>query len=98
MSDKNSANASINFGWVGLLGVVLVILKVNPGSLLDSPVQNWSWWLVTLPFWGGLAIVLCILALAALGVLIGELTRPWRYNRRRARQRRQVEEARAKRR
>jgi hypothetical protein len=38
---------------VGLLGVVFVTLKL-------FGVINWSWWLVTLPFWGGLAILLFI--------------------------------------
>ena len=58
--NKNSASASINVGWLGLLGVVLVVLKLNPGGLLNSPVQDWSWWLVLLPFYVGLIILLAI--------------------------------------
>lgn len=72
MSEKNSASAtaSVGFGWVGLLGVVFVILKLNPGGLLTSPVVDWSWWLVTLPFWAGAAILLGILIFGALGVTL----------------------------
>ena len=36
---------------LGLLGIVYVILKL-------CGVIAWSWWLVTLPFWGGLVAVL----------------------------------------
>lgn len=45
--DKESKFPSI----VGLLGVAFVILKL-------CNVIDWSWWLVTLPFWGGLALFL----------------------------------------
>ena len=36
-----------------LLGLIFVTLKLT-GHI------TWSWWLVTLPFWGGLALVLSI--------------------------------------
>ena len=51
---------------LGLLGVAFVVLKL-------THVINWSWWWVTAPFWGGLAIVLVVLALAILGVGIGSV-------------------------
>jgi len=49
MADND--NSSNGIGVVGLLGVVFVILKLT-GFI------NWSWWLVTLPFWGGLALII----------------------------------------
>lgn len=36
-----------------LLGLIFVTLKLT-GHI------TWSWWLVTLPFWGGLALALSI--------------------------------------
>jgi hypothetical protein len=54
MSDSNSGSKSGGIGVLGLLGVVFVTLK-----LLHK--ITWSWWLVTLPFWGGVAIALLIL-------------------------------------
>jgi hypothetical protein len=52
----SSSSSSGGIGVVGLLGVVFVVLKLT-GYI------NWSWWYVTLPFWGGgLALVLVILA------------------------------------
>lgn len=52
MSEKSNNSGGI--GVVGLLGVVFVVLKL-------CGVINWSWWWVTLPFWGGAALVLALL-------------------------------------
>jgi hypothetical protein len=48
---------------LGLLGVAFVVLKL-------TAVIDWSWWWVTLPFWGGLAIVGGILAAVGLVMLL----------------------------
>ncbi len=47
-SSSSSSNGGI--GVIGLLGVVFVTLKLT-GHI------DWSWWWVTVPFWGGLALV-----------------------------------------
>lgn len=47
--DNNSGGVSI----VNLLGIVFVTLKLT--GFID-----WSWWLVTLPFWGGPALIIAI--------------------------------------
>lgn len=39
---------------LGLLGIVFIYLKLT-GVLL------WSWWYVTMPFWGGLAAALILI-------------------------------------
>lgn len=62
----NSSGGSL----LGLLGIVFVILKLNPGGRLDSPVEQWSWWLVTMPFWIGAVIVIAILIIGAFGVAV----------------------------
>lgn len=49
---------------LGLLGVVFVTLKL----LGITAVAGWSWWWVTAPFWGGLAVFLVVLLVAALVV------------------------------
>jgi len=54
MSTTNSSNGGI--GVVGLLGVVFVTLKLL--GIID-----WSWWLVTLPFWGGFVLVVTIIVI-----------------------------------
>jgi len=43
---KNSSSSSSGIGVFGLLGVAFVVLKLT-GHI------TWSWWLVTLPSWGG---------------------------------------------
>jgi len=47
MSD--SSNNSGGIGVFGLLGVLFIGLKI-------CGVITWSWWYVTLPLWGGLAL------------------------------------------
>ena len=63
-----SIRVTINLGWiVSTLGVVFLVLK-----LLD--VINWSWWIVTLPFYGPVVlIVLVSVVLATIKALKGEL-------------------------
>ena len=48
MSNSNSSSGGI--GVLGLLGVAFVVLKL-------TDVIDWSWWLVTLPFWVGIPII-----------------------------------------
>jgi len=48
MSNKSSNDG---IGVLGLLGVVFIVLKL-------THVIDWSWWWVTAPFWGGIAIFL----------------------------------------
>jgi len=48
MSNSNSSSGGI--GVLGLLGVAFVVLKL-------TGVIDWSWWLVTLPFWVGIPII-----------------------------------------
>lgn len=50
-------NSKSGVSVLGLLGVAFVVLKL-------CGVINWSWWYVTLPFWGPLALVLAILGTA----------------------------------
>lgn len=53
----SSSASSGGIGVFGLLGVVFVTLKLT-GFI------NWSWWLVTLPFWGGLAFAVALFVIA----------------------------------
>jgi hypothetical protein len=52
-------------GLVGLLFLVFLVLKL-------TGVISWSWWWVTAPLWGGVALLLLLLAGAFLFVLAGE--------------------------
>lgn len=57
MSAKSSSGGGV--GVLGLLGVLFVGLKL-------TNVIDWSWWLVTLPFWGGIAFVLLFVLIVML--------------------------------
>lgn len=54
----SNSNSDGGIGILGLLGVLFVALKL-------TDVIDWSWWYVTMPFWGGLAL------LAAIGGVAG---------------------------
>ena len=64
------SNNSVNFDGllIGLLGVLFVGLKLT--GFID-----WSWWWVTLPFWGGLALVALIFCVWFLASIIKDLIR-----------------------
>lgn len=66
MSQSQSSSTS-GIGIPGLLGVVFVTLKL-------CGVIDWSWWLVTLPFWGVFALLLAVLAVLGLIAGIQKLT------------------------
>jgi hypothetical protein len=60
---KSNSKSSGNLGTLGALGLLFVGLKL-------CGVIDWPWLWVTAPFWGGLALVLAILLIAAV-VAIG---------------------------
>ena len=66
MSETSSSSGGI--GVFGLLGVAFVVLKLT--GYID-----WSWWYVTLPFWGGAAVVLGVLLIALLFAAVAEMRR-----------------------
>ncbi len=52
MSNQSSPGISFLSLTLSLLGVLFVGLKL--GGVID-----WSWWWVTLPFWGGISYFCC---------------------------------------
>jgi hypothetical protein len=57
--EMNTSNGG-SIGILGVLGIVFITLKLT-GHI------DWSWWYVTMPFWGGL--VLCIFLFLILVIL-----------------------------
>jgi len=62
MSAK-SATTTYSTNVLGLLGIAFVVLKLT--GYID-----WSWWWVTAPFWGGIAIAGVIILAALLVALV----------------------------
>jgi len=52
--DNTNAGGGIGLG--GAVFIVFLILKL-------CDVINWSWWWVTIPLWGGIALALGIIAI-----------------------------------
>ncbi len=65
-SKSSSSSTSGGVGLLGLLGILFVGLKLT--GYID-----WSWWYVTMPFWGGVALVAIIGALFLAGWLLTRL-------------------------
>lgn len=65
---ESSSSSSGGIGVLGLLGVAFVVLKL-------THVINWSWWWVTLPFWGGLALFLAVMLVILFGLALKEARR-----------------------
>lgn len=59
MSTSNNSSSSGGTGVLGLLGVAFVVLKLT-GHI------TWSWWWVTMPFWGGLALLFAFVVVATI--------------------------------
>lgn len=69
MSASSSAGGGI--GTIGLLGVIFVTLKL-------CNVIDWSWWWVTLPFWGGVALIIGLFFIVLLIKFLTIMLRPRR--------------------
>lgn len=61
MANNSSGGTSGGISFLGALGVAFIVLKL-------TKVIAWSWWLVLLPIYGGLVLVLLALLVF---VLIG---------------------------
>lgn len=60
---QSSSSSSGGIGFCGTLFLIFLVLKLTGGIA-------WSWWWVTAPLWGGLALGLCFIGLfVALGLL-----------------------------
>lgn len=63
MSSSSSSSSSGGVGFLGLLTITFIVLKL-------CNVIAWSWWWVLSPLWIGIpAIIILVLALAAIVVL-----------------------------
>ena len=61
----SSSSSSSGIGFFGLLGIVFIVLKL-------CGIINWSWWIVTLPIWGGFIILsLWIVIVAIIAYIAG---------------------------
>lgn len=65
-NNQNQRSQGVTFA--GALGLLFIGLKL--GHII-----KWSWWLVTLPLWAGLAVAVVCLVLAGLLLVIAELAK-----------------------
>jgi hypothetical protein len=61
---KPSIDVNINPGFLGILGLIFITLKLT--DYID-----WSWWWVLAPIWIPLAIVATVFVIMGIAVLLG---------------------------
>ena len=68
---ENNKNTVIGGGltFLQVLFLIFLVLKLTGKTVVAS----WSWWWVTAPLWGGLAIVLVILLIGLLFIGLSTL-------------------------
>jgi hypothetical protein len=63
MSNNSNSAPTGGISFLGALGLLFIGLKLGH-------VIHWSWWLVTLPLWGGTALVLAAVVAVVLFSLV----------------------------
>lgn len=65
MSNNNSSSSSGGIGFIGLLTIVFVVLRLIPTGdpAKHQHLINWSWWWVLSPLWISALLTLGILAI-----------------------------------
>lgn len=74
---NSSSSSSGGIGFLGLLTIVFITLKLGIGN---TAVMGWSWWWVLSPIWGGFALLLVFFLIALVIGLIASAfgARPYR--------------------
>lgn len=68
MSQKAEVYGGI--GIFGVLGIVFVTLKL-------CGVIDWSWWLVTMPFWIGIGLFVAVMLILSLIIIVCKILDRW---------------------
>ena len=63
--NSNNRSTYTGISFTGLLTIVFIVLKL-------THVINWSWWWVTAPLWGSLALGIIIILIAFIIAIIVE--------------------------
>lgn len=66
-NSSSSSDSSSGIAILGLLGIVLGLLGIVFVTLKLTGYIDWSWWYVTLPFWGGFVIFFAIAIIWVIG-------------------------------
>lgn len=56
---SSSSSSSSGIGFLGLLGIVFITLKL-------TNVISWSWWWVTAPIWGGAVLAIGLILIVVI--------------------------------
>lgn len=62
MASNNNSSAVGGVGFLGLLQLVFIVLKL-------CKVIDWSWWLVLIPLWVEIGVVILVFAIAIIAAV-----------------------------
>ncbi len=79
MSESKSKDTSYDLGWLSILTLLFIALKLGVSS--PNPVESWSWWWVLSPSWGPAIGLFGFFGLWYMAMVV----RDWLYNRKRDR-------------
>jgi hypothetical protein len=71
MSNTSNNNGGGGIGFVGLLTIVFIVLRLIPSG--SGHIINWSWWWVLSPIWISVLVVIAVLGIAFLFIAIAAL-------------------------
>jgi hypothetical protein len=63
---SNNESKSSGIGFCGLLFIAFLVLKL-------THVIDWSWWWITAPLWGSVAIIIAVVIVALVGSVLLEV-------------------------
>lgn len=55
--------------WLGFLQIILIVLKVV-GQQFPTPVAQWSWWIVLIPSWIVLSVLVVSIGLIVIATIV----------------------------
>lgn len=63
MSDNTTTRTATGISFSGVLFLVFLVLKL-------CHIIDWSWWWVTAPLWGSVALILVLIPIVFFGIFI----------------------------
>lgn len=76
-----SSNSKTTGGGISFFGIVFLILMTLKLAEIGE-VADWSWWLITLPLWGPMAIIGVVVILGGIITMIKYRNRDRRFRKR----------------
>lgn len=61
---------TVRFGGYGFLGLLFIILLLLKAGVVETSAMGWSWWWITSPIWGPIALVVGIVCIVLIAMTL----------------------------